>query len=62
MEESSWIYNQLTTGSVPLLKQISGGKDLSINKDDITKFLELHHVQKLDVSNFLIILWVNIFF
>ncbi|GAV89269.1 hypothetical protein CFOL_v3_32687 [Cephalotus follicularis] len=38
-EESTWIYNQLA----------SGGQRISINKDDIMRFLDLHHVQKLDI-------------
>ncbi|XP_010528633.1 PREDICTED: transcription elongation factor SPT6 homolog [Tarenaya hassleriana] len=51
-EESNWIYAQLST----LLKgpdqqglHAFEGQDVSINKDDITRFLELHHVQKLEI-------------
>ncbi|XP_018470699.1 transcription elongation factor SPT6 homolog isoform X1 [Raphanus sativus] len=49
-EESSWIYAQFTS----LLKDpdglhIYGGQGFSVNKDDIAKFLELHHVQKLEI-------------
>ncbi|KAJ4884138.1 global transcription factor group B1 [Raphanus sativus] len=49
-EESNWIYAQLTS----LLKDpdglhIFGGQGFSVNKDDIAKFLELHHVQKLEI-------------
>ncbi|GKV32699.1 hypothetical protein SLEP1_g41286 [Rubroshorea leprosula] len=54
-EESTWIYNQLLSGAVPLFGKV---KDISrdemidkvkINRDDIMKFLELSHVQKLDI-------------
>ncbi|GKV29000.1 hypothetical protein SLEP1_g37984 [Rubroshorea leprosula] len=56
VEESTWIYNQLLGGAVPLfgneVKNINGsdlaGK-IKINRDDILKFLELSHLQKLDV-------------
>ncbi|CAH2065577.1 unnamed protein product [Thlaspi arvense] len=49
-EESNWIYAQL----ISLLKDSDGlhsfeGQGLSVNKDDIAKFLELHHVQKLEI-------------
>ncbi|KAJ0243006.1 Transcription elongation factor SPT6 [Hirschfeldia incana] len=49
-EESSWIYAQFTS----LLKEpdglhIFGEQGFSVNKDDIAKFLELHHVQKLEI-------------
>ncbi|KAA3478359.1 transcription elongation factor SPT6-like [Gossypium australe] len=47
IEESNWMHKQLTSGAVPLF-----GKertDLSINKDDIMRFLDLTHVQKLDI-------------
>lgn len=52
-EECNWIFNQLATGMVPLLRNqgtFEAGHDLSINKDDIMRFLDLVHVQKLDVS------------
>jgi transcription elongation factor SPT6 len=48
MEESNWIYSQIASGTLPLFAE-SG---LLINKDDVTRFLELHHIQKLDVSIF----------
>ncbi|CAL1390765.1 unnamed protein product [Linum trigynum] len=41
-DESTWIYNQLASGATSL-------QGVTINKDDIVQFLELHHVQKLDV-------------
>ncbi|XP_048603156.1 transcription elongation factor SPT6 homolog isoform X3 [Brassica napus] len=49
-EESNWIYAQFTS----LLKDpdglhIFGGPGFSVKKDDIAKFLELHHVQKLEI-------------
>ncbi|PPR92538.1 hypothetical protein GOBAR_AA28127 [Gossypium barbadense] len=47
IEESNWMHKQLTSGAVLLF-----GKertDLSINKDDIMRFLDLTHVQKLDI-------------
>lgn len=55
VEESSWIHNQLLTGSIPLFSQTGAGspkegQDLSINRDDLIRFLDLLHVQKLDVS------------
>lgn len=53
-EESSWIYAQLTS----MLKDpdglyVLGGQGFSVSKDDIAKFLELHHVQKLEVFGFI---------
>lgn len=48
-DESKWIYKQIASGMVPLFA-VRGGRDLSINKADIARFLELQHVQKLDVS------------
>ncbi|XWS08222.1 hypothetical protein CRYUN_Cryun41cG0061200 [Craigia yunnanensis] len=47
IEESTWIHNQLISGAVPLFGKER--QDLSINKDDIVRFLELTHVQKLDI-------------
>jgi transcription elongation factor SPT6 len=47
-EESNWIYAQLASQ----LRESDGtfdGRGFSVNKDDIAKFLELHHVQKLEV-------------
>ncbi|KAI8010099.1 hypothetical protein LOK49_LG06G01312 [Camellia lanceoleosa] len=54
-KESNWIYNQLMTGMIPLFSKrvtetTQGECELSINKDDIMRFLEFMHVQKLDVS------------
>jgi hypothetical protein len=54
-EESAWIHSQLATGTIPLFGKRGRGApkdgwDLSINKDDIMRFLDLLHVQKLDVS------------
>lgn len=54
--ESNWIYNQLSSGVVPFFKGAGSetskeGKDLPIDKEDIVRFLELQHVQKLDVSS-----------
>ncbi|CAJ1888036.1 unnamed protein product [Sphenostylis stenocarpa] len=54
-EESQWIVNQLGNGAVPwIYKKVSNSQnnekdDLPIDKDDIIRFLELHHVQKLDI-------------
>ncbi|XP_057506714.1 LOW QUALITY PROTEIN: transcription elongation factor SPT6 homolog [Actinidia eriantha] len=53
-EESNWIYNQLVTGMISLFSKkgtgmTQGEHELSINKDDIMRFLEFMHVQKLDV-------------
>ena len=50
IEESTWIHNQLISGAVPLFGKER--KDLSVNKDDIMRFLDLTHVQKLDVSTY----------
>lgn len=47
-DESTWIYNQLASGTVPLFSKTGLGN--SISRDDIIRFLDLHHVQKLDVS------------
>ncbi|KAL3533413.1 hypothetical protein ACH5RR_006934 [Cinchona calisaya] len=53
-EESSWILNQIANGVLPV--SIKRGPDTNeagneplIDKNDITRFLELTHVQKLDV-------------
>ncbi|CAI9276797.1 unnamed protein product [Lactuca saligna] len=52
-EESSWILHQLQTGVVLFGKggnrTIEEGHDLATVKDDIMRFLEFMHVQKLDV-------------
>ncbi|XVF00136.1 hypothetical protein REPUB_Repub03eG0259000 [Reevesia pubescens] len=47
IEESTWIHNQLICGAVPLFGKEK--QDVSINKDDIMRFLDLTHVQKLDI-------------
>ncbi|XP_023920120.1 transcription elongation factor SPT6 homolog isoform X1 [Quercus suber] len=54
VEETAWIYNQLQSGTVPLFGKrgtgtVKEGGDLSIKKDDIMRFLDLLHVQKLDI-------------
>ncbi|XP_008244088.1 PREDICTED: transcription elongation factor SPT6 [Prunus mume] len=46
-DESTWIYNQLASGTVPLFSKTGLGN--SISRDDIIRFLDLHHVQKLDI-------------
>ncbi|KHN38799.1 Transcription elongation factor SPT6 [Glycine soja] len=54
-EESQWICKQLKNGTIPWIpKKISNSQnneedDLPVDKDDIIRFLELHHVQKLDI-------------
>uniref|UniRef100_A0A6N2KU44 Spt6 acidic N-terminal domain-containing protein n=1 Tax=Salix viminalis TaxID=40686 RepID=A0A6N2KU44_SALVM len=45
LEESNWLYSQFASGTVPLFAK----NGLLINKDDVTRFLELHHIQKLDI-------------
>ena len=55
VEESNWIHGQLQSGTVPLfgnrgMGTAKEGGDLSIDKVDIMRFLDLLHVQKLDVS------------
>lgn len=46
--ESTWIYNQLTSGTIPLYGKEGLGS--SISRGDIKKILELHHKHKLEVS------------
>lgn len=46
-DESTWIVNQLASGTVPFFGKTGLGN--SITRDDIIGFLNLHHVQKLDV-------------
>ncbi|KAK9075914.1 hypothetical protein SSX86_004244 [Deinandra increscens subsp. villosa] len=46
-DESNWIFKQLGTGVIPLFSK--EGHELDILKPDIYRFLELMHVQKLDV-------------
>ncbi|PON78960.1 Transcription elongation factor [Parasponia andersonii] len=53
-DESNWIYNQLASGMIPLfgerrLGNSKEGQDLSVNRDDIIRLLDLHHVQKLEI-------------
>ncbi|KDP29489.1 hypothetical protein JCGZ_19328 [Jatropha curcas] len=54
-DESNWIYNQLASGMLPFFRQRRAElseeeqDDGPLNRDDISRFLELHHVQKLDV-------------
>lgn len=62
-EESSWIYNQLASGTLPLFgkrdsENSKEGLELSVNRDDIIRFLDLHHVQKLDVGILFILAFV----
>ncbi|KAE8714781.1 4-alpha-glucanotransferase DPE2-like isoform X1 [Hibiscus syriacus] len=47
IEEGNWVHKQLTGGAVPLFG--AERTDISINKDDIMRFLDLTHVQKLDI-------------
>ena len=55
-EESSWILNQLITDMYPLLckKKAQEGNGVGllkkINKEDIVRFLEMHDLEKYDVS------------
>ncbi|KAL6271298.1 hypothetical protein ACE6H2_028209 [Prunus campanulata] len=46
-DESTWIYNQLTSGTIPLYGKEGLGS--SISRGDINKFLELHHKYKLEI-------------
>ncbi|XP_021816843.1 transcription elongation factor SPT6 homolog [Prunus avium] len=46
-DESTWIYNQLASGTVHSFSKTGLGN--SISRDDIIRFLDLHHVQKLDI-------------
>ncbi|KAI3514436.1 hypothetical protein L1887_12838 [Cichorium endivia] len=53
-EESTWILHQLQMGTASLFGKVGArtteeGHDMAISKDDIMRFLELTHVQKLDV-------------
>ncbi|OIW03224.1 hypothetical protein TanjilG_13018 [Lupinus angustifolius] len=53
-EESQWIVKQLSEGAVPwICKKIptsqNNRKNLPIDENDIIRFLELYHVQKLDI-------------
>ncbi|CAL8992576.1 unnamed protein product [Prunus brigantina] len=44
--ESTWIYNQLRSGTIPLYSKPGLRLGSSISRDDIIRFLDLHHVQK----------------
>ncbi|XP_004309652.1 PREDICTED: transcription elongation factor SPT6-like [Fragaria vesca subsp. vesca] len=46
-DESTWIFNQFASGTVPFFGKTGLGNFIS--RDDIIGFLNLHHVQKLDV-------------
>ncbi|XP_058738376.1 transcription elongation factor SPT6 homolog [Vicia villosa] len=48
-EEGRWIVTQLKNGEVPWIHKKDSREELPIDKDDIVRFLELHHVQKLDI-------------
>ncbi|KAI5659682.1 hypothetical protein M9H77_28475 [Catharanthus roseus] len=53
-EESTWIYNQIANSSLPVFTKRGTsmneeGNELLISKDDISRFLELTHIQRLDV-------------
>ncbi|KAE9586322.1 putative tex-like protein, HTH [Lupinus albus] len=53
-EESQWIVKQLSDGAVPWICKKSptpqnNRKNLPIDENDIIRFLELYHVQKLDI-------------
>ncbi|XP_024967791.1 transcription elongation factor SPT6 homolog isoform X2 [Cynara cardunculus var. scolymus] len=53
-EQSNWILNQLGTSMAPLFgkggtRTTEEGHELAILKDDVMRFLEFMHVQKLDV-------------
>lgn len=58
--ESNWICNQLATNMVHLFGKNLGsteeGQELSIVKEDVMRFLEFMHVQKLDVSTVFLVL------
>ena len=51
-EEASWIHGHIANGMNSLFGNASG-QDLSVTKGDILRFLDLVHVQKLDVSSLL---------
>ncbi|KAM0990765.1 hypothetical protein ACFX2C_009237 [Malus domestica] len=46
-DESTWIYDQIASGTIPLFSK--PGLANSISREDINRFLDLHHVQKLDI-------------
>ncbi|KAI4348564.1 hypothetical protein L6164_009273 [Bauhinia variegata] len=54
IEESQWICNQIKAGAIPWLHKKdtttqNDGGDIPVASTDIVKFLEFHHVQKLDI-------------
>lgn len=50
LEEAKWIYDQLVSGSAPLLGRRSEGEYEASVKNDIENFLKFTHIQKFDVS------------
>lgn len=48
-DEASWIHGHIANGMNSLFGNASE-QDLSVTKDDILRYLDLVHVQKLDVS------------
>lgn len=61
-DEASWIHGHIANGMNSLFGNASG--DLSVTKDDILRFLDLVHVQKLDVSihlSFILLFLILIF-
>ncbi|CAN0929200.1 Transcription elongation factor SPT6 homolog [Linum grandiflorum] len=52
-DESTWIYNQLASGAASLqhldLDKDANTEETRLFKDQIGRFLEFHHVQKLDI-------------
>lgn len=45
-----WIRLQLSHGTTPLFEKMDHLDDLPIEKEDISRLLNLMHIQKLDVS------------
>lgn len=60
-EETSWIVKQLSNGSELLFGIKFEAYELQ-HKEQITKFLELLHVHKLDVSIFLALAHINVIY
>ncbi|XP_058740461.1 transcription elongation factor SPT6 homolog isoform X1 [Vicia villosa] len=48
-EEGRWIVTQLKHGEVPWIYKKDSREELPVDKDDIVRFLKLHHVQNLDI-------------
>jgi len=49
-EESSWMLRQLVSNINPLFSEAkSCGLVDTVNREDIVRFLELHHIKKYDV-------------